>query len=109
MRLLLRSTGLLLLLYLLAVGGLAWWADAALEASAAAVMDDTAHLVASEVAAALDDEVVAELLQGDPGSRLRLLNQLFDLTRRSSMVRSLEVVDQRGEVFASGRFEQIGR
>lgn len=106
---LLRSTALLLLLYLLAVAALAWWADEAVEDAAAEVMDETAHLVAMEVAAALDEEVIGELVAGDPANRIRLLNQLFALTRRSAMVRSLEVVDERGEVFASAQFEAIGR
>lgn len=109
MRLLLRSTGLLLAIYALVVAGLAWWTNAALEAASAAVMDDTAHLVATEVAAALDEEVVGELLGGSPANRIRLLNQIHDLTRRSAMVRSVEVVDARGEVFASDRFEAVGR
>jgi signal transduction histidine kinase len=108
MRLLLRSTALLLLAYGAAVTGLAWWANAALAAASAAVMDDTAHLVAIEVAAALDDEVVAELLEGTPANRIRLLNQIYDLTRRSAMVRTVEVVDATGEVFASDRFEAVG-
>src|SRR5688572_14124252 len=109
MRLLLRSTGLLLAIYALVVAGLAWWTNAALEAASAAVMDDTAHLVATEVAAALDEEVVGELLGGTPANRISLLNQIYDLTRRSAMVRSVEVVDARGEVFASDRFEAVGR
>lgn len=108
MRLLLRSTGLLLAIYALVVAGLAWWTNTALEAASAAVMDDTAHLVATEVAAALDEEVVGELLGGSPANRIRLLNQIYDLTRRSAMVRSVEVVDARGEVFASDRFEAVG-
>jgi signal transduction histidine kinase/uncharacterized membrane protein affecting hemolysin expression len=104
-----QYTLLLFLFYVVAVVGLGWWARGALDAASAAVMEDTAQLVAGEVAAALDEEVVNELLAGDPQSRIRLLNQLFDLTRRSQVVDSLEIVDGSGEVFASGQFEAIGR
>jgi signal transduction histidine kinase len=100
---------LLLLFYLLAVGGLGWWARGAVDAAAATVMEDTAHLVATEVAAAVDGEVVGQLLEGAPQNRLRLLNQVFEMTQRSAVVRTLEVVDREGEVFASGQFEAIGR
>ncbi|HEV8628995.1 MAG TPA: HAMP domain-containing sensor histidine kinase [Thermoanaerobaculia bacterium] len=99
---------LLLALYLLGVAALAWWANEALDAAATAVMDDTAHLVASEVAAALDEDVVSDLLGGDPGNRVRLLNQIFTLTRRSAMVRSVQVVDEHGEIFASSEFVSVG-
>jgi signal transduction histidine kinase len=97
-----------LALYVLLLAGLGWWANEALDAAASAIMDDTAHLVASEVAATLDDQVVGELLQGNPANRLRLVNQIFDLTRRSDTVRSLAVVDENGEVFASDNFASVG-
>ena len=109
MRLARQYSLLLLLVYLVAVAGLGWWASRALDTAAEAVMRDTTRLVASEVAAALDEGVVTELLEGNPSNRLRLLNQVFDVTRRSAMVRSLEVVDASGEVFASGSFEAVGR
>jgi signal transduction histidine kinase len=109
MRLSLQRAVLLLVAYLLVVAGLAWSANEALDAAATTIMDDTAHLVASEVAAALDEQVIGDLLQGDPPNRLRLLRQIFDLTRRSATVRSLEVVDERGEVFASNDFVAVGR
>jgi signal transduction histidine kinase len=109
MRLPLQRAVLLLGLYLLVVAALAWWAKEALDTAAATIMDDTAHLVGSEVAAALDEQVVADLVDGDRDGRFRLLNQIFELTRRSATVRSLEVVDARGEVFASGDFGAVGR
>lgn len=109
MRLPLQRAVLLLGLYLLVVAALAWWAKEALDTAAATIMDDTAHLVASEVAAALDEQVVADLVDGDRDGRFRLLNQISELTRRSATVRSLEVVDVRGEVFASGDFGAVGR
>src|SRR5688572_17392225 len=109
MRLSRQYSLLLLLFYLLAVTGLGWWARGALDAAAASVMEDTAHLVATEVAAAVDGEVVGQLLEGTPQNRIQLHHQVFDMTRRSAVVRSLEVVDRDGEVFASGQFEAIGR
>ena len=72
-------------------------------------MDDTAHLVASEVAAALDEQLVADLVEGTPADRFRLVSQIVDLTRRSATVRSVQVVDGSGEVFASDDFTAVGR
>src|SRR6185436_17626134 len=98
-----------LVIYLLLVGAFAWFANEALDAAAATVMDDTAHLVASEVAAALDEQLVSDLLEGTSADRFRLIGELQDVTRRSTTVRSLEVVDRRGEIFASERFERAAR
>ena len=109
MRLPLQRAVLPLVLYLLLVAALAWWANEALDATAAAVMDNTAHLVASEVAGALDEQLVSDLVEGKPADRFRLIGQLQDLTRRSAMVRSLEVVDSRGEIFASESFVRTAR
>ncbi|HEV8242349.1 MAG TPA: ATP-binding protein [Thermoanaerobaculia bacterium] len=109
MRLPLQRAVLPLVLYLLLIAALAWWANEALDAAAAAVMDDTAHLVASEVAAALDEQLVSDLLEGQPGDRFRLIGQLQQVTKRSAMVRSLEVVDGHGEIFASESFVRTAR
>ena len=109
MRLPLQRAVLPLVLYLLLVAALAWWANAALDAVAATVMDDTTHLVASEVAAALDEQLVSDLAEGKPADRFRLIGQIQDVTRRSVMVRSLEVVDSRGEIFASESFVRTAR
>lgn len=109
MRLPLQRAILLLALYLLVVGLFAWWAGTALRDASTTVMEETARLVASEVAAALDDQVVTDLVEGNPTDRLRLVQQIFELTRRSATVRSLEVVDVHGEVFASDEFVAVGR
>jgi len=109
MRLPLQRAVLPLVLYLLLVAALAWWANQALDAVSARVMDDTAHLVASEVAGALDEQLVADLVEGNPADRFRLIAQIQDLTKRSAMVRSLEVVDSRGEIFASENFLRAAR
>ncbi|HXT49966.1 MAG TPA: ATP-binding protein, partial [Thermoanaerobaculia bacterium] len=98
-----------LALYLLLVAALAWWTNEALDQAAATVMDDTAHLVASEVAAALDEQLVSDLLEGTPADRFRLIGELQDVTRRSTTVHSLEVVDRSGEIFASESFERTAR
>lgn len=109
MRLAVQRGVLLLAAYLAGVAALGWWLRATVDDEAAALMDETARLVASEVAAALDESVIAGLLQGSPAERLRLLNQTFEFVRRSTMVRSLQVVDASGEVFASDEFTAIGR
>ncbi len=109
MRLPLQRAVLPLLLYVVVVAALAWWASAALDAAAATVMEDTARLVASEVGAALDAQAVSGLVEGKPADRFRLISQVTKLTSSSSMIRSAEVVDRHGEVFASGEFVAVGR
>jgi signal transduction histidine kinase len=109
MRLPLQRALLPLVLYLLLVAALAWWANEALDAAASTVMDDTAHLVASEVAAALDEQLVNDLVEGKPGDRFRLIDQIRELTERSTTVRSLQVVDRQGEIFASESFVGTAR
>src|ERR1044072_388000 len=81
MRLPWRRAVLPLVLYLLLVAALAWWINEALDQAAATVMEDTAHLVASEVAAALDEQLVSDLLEGTPAARLRLIGALQDEKR----------------------------
>ncbi len=110
MRLPLQRALWLLALYVLAVALLAWWADAALDDAAATIMDESAHLVASEVASALDDQMIDELLApASVTNRIDLLNQILDITKHSATVRFLEVVDGRGLVFASSDFVAVGR
>lgn len=109
MRLPLQRAVLPLLLYVVVVAALAWWASAALDAAAATIMEDTARLVASEVGAALDAQAVSGLVEGKPADRFRLISQVTKLTSTSSMIRSAEVVDRHGEVFASGEFVAVGR
>src|SRR5687767_3547533 len=109
MRLPLQRALLPLLLYVVVVAALAWWASAALDTAAATIMEDTARLVASEVGAALDAQAVSGLVEGKPADRFRLISQVTKLTSSSSMIRSAEVVDRHGEVFASGEFVAVGR
>src|SRR6185436_1593817 len=109
MRLALQRALLLLLLYSVVVAALAWWTNAALVATAATTMEDTARLVASEVGAAIDAQAVSGLVEGTPADRFRLISQATKLTSRSATIRSAEVVDRRGEVFASDEFVDVGR
>jgi signal transduction histidine kinase len=109
MRLPLQRAVLPLLLYIIVVAVLAWWAYAALDTAAATIMEDTAGLVASEVGAALDAQAVSGLVEGTPADRFRLISQATKLTSRSATIRSAEVVDRRGEVFASDQFVAVGR
>src|ERR1044072_3008079 len=104
-----RRAVLPLVLYLLLGAALALGINEARDQAAATVMEDTAPLVASEVAAALDEQLVSDLLEGTPADRFRLIGELQDVTRRSTTVRSLEVVDRRGETFASETFERAAR
>ncbi|HVS02067.1 MAG TPA: ATP-binding protein [Thermoanaerobaculia bacterium] len=109
MRLALQGVLLLALFYLLAVVGLVWWAHHELNQAAHAVMEESAAIVGREVAGVVSETFVADLLEGDPANRRRLLNLIYEITQRSAMVDSVEVVDAGGEVFASHQFEAIGR
>src|SRR6185295_7055076 len=56
-----------------------------------------------------DEQLVSDLVEGQPADRYRLIGQIQDLTKRSAVVRSLEVVDSRGEIFASETFVRAAR
>jgi len=105
MRLALKSTVALIALYLLILLGLGLWMEYELRSVASSLMEDTARLVGSEIAAAMSESALAQLLEGDPASRQRLTQIVSDLTTRSDVVASIAVVDEGGKVVVSDELE----
>jgi len=105
MRLAVKSTVALIGLYLAILCGLGLWMEYELRAVASSLMEDTARLVGSEIAAAMSESALAQLLEGDPASRQRLTQIVSDLTTRSDVVASIAVVDEGGKVVVSDELE----
>ena len=105
MRLAVKSTVTLTALYLLILGGLGLWMEYELRSVVGSVMEDTARLVGNEIAAALSESALAQLLQGDPATRQLLEQIVGDVTTRSHVVASIAVVDDSGRVVVSDDLE----
>ena len=105
MRLAVKSTVTLTSLYLLILGGLGFWMESELRSVVGNVMEDTARLVGNEIAAALSESALAQLLQGDLATRQRLEQIVGDVTTRSHVVASIAVVDEGGRVVVSDDLE----
>lgn len=105
MRLAVRSTLTLFGLYLLVVLGLGVWMERRLRSAADSLMADTAELVGTEIAAALSETALEQLLQGDPDTRQRLVQIVSDLSRRSHVLAAVAVVDDSGRVVVSDDLE----
>ncbi|MFN8627918.1 MAG: ATP-binding protein [Candidatus Binatia bacterium] len=105
MRLAVKSTATLIVLYLLVLVGLALWLDYQLRSTANSLMEGTARLVGTEVAAAMSESALEQLLQGDPETHERLAQAIAELTQRSHVVASLAVVDASGRVVVSDELE----
>jgi signal transduction histidine kinase len=108
MRLATKSALALVVLYLALTGSLALWTDLELRSLTAATMERTAHLIGREVAVALKQMAVGDLLDPRPAARLRLYRSLGGMTVASQVVRSVDVVNAEGEVLASDEFRHIG-
>ena len=108
MRLALKSTLSFLIIYLVVVGGVAWWMAVQLQTLANDMAESTAQLVGSEVARALADSAIDQLLRADDATRARLERIVDDVTQHSSILVSVAVVDRTGKVIAGDNVE-IGR
>ena len=108
MRLAVKSTVTLIALYLLALVGLVAWMEYELRSVAGSVMGATARLIGNEIAAALSESALDQLLQADPATRQRFEQLVADLRRRSDVVASMTVVDEIGRVVVSDELE-VGR
>jgi hypothetical protein len=108
MRLAIKSTLAFLLIYLIIVGGVAWWMAVQLQSLAASMAEGTAQLVGSEVARALADSAVDQLVRADDTTRARLEQIVDDVTQHSSILTSVAVVDRGGTVIAGDHVE-VGR
>lgn len=100
MRLVLKSVLGLLALYVVLIAGLIWWLRATIDGNTRTLIEETARLVGIEVATAINDEVVDDLLAGRAGEA-DVLETIDDVARRSQLVRAVKVVDRDGKVIAS--------
>ncbi len=105
MRLAVKSTVTLIALYLLTLGGLVVWMEYELRSAATSLMEDTARLVGGEIAAAMSESALDQLLQADPGTRQRFEQIVADLRQRSDVVASMTVVDETGVVVVSDELD----
>ncbi len=105
MRLAVKSTFTLIGLYLLILAGVGLWMERELSSVAGSLMEDTARLVGGEIAAAMSESALAQLLQGDPVTHQRLEQIVGDVTGSSHVVASLAVVDENGSVVVSDDLE----
>jgi signal transduction histidine kinase len=108
MRLALKSTLAFLAIYLLVVGGVAWWMAGQLQALADGMAESTAQLVGGEVARALADSAVEQLQRSDDATRARLAQIVDDVTEHSGILTSVAIVDRGGKVIAGDNVE-LGR
>jgi len=105
MRLAVKSTVTLIALYLLALVGLVAWMEYEVRSVAGSLMGATARLVGNEIAAAMSESALDQLLQADPSARQRFEQIVSDLRRRSDVVASMTVVDESGRVVVSDELE----
>jgi signal transduction histidine kinase len=105
MRLAVESTVTLIALYLLTLVGLVVWTQYELRSMATSLMEDTARLVGSEIAAAISESALDQLLQVDPATHQRFEEIVTDLRQRSHVVASMTVVDESGRVVVSDELD----
>lgn len=101
MRFATKSTIALLALYFITLGGLAFWLEYQMRSMANTLMEGTARLVGGEIATAMSESALDQLLHADPTARQRLEQILANLSARSDVVASIAVVDETGKVVAS--------
>ncbi len=105
MRLATKSTLAALIVFLILLGAFSWWTTYQLQSFAATLMEGSARLLGSEIAAAISESAVEELLQGDSTARRRLERTVEDLATHSDVVASVSIVGANGRVVASNELE----
>lgn len=105
MRVVFRSTLAFVALYLVMLGGLAWWVERELQAVATSLMENTARLLGNQIAAAMSGAALNQLLAADAATHQQLAQLLEDLSSRSDVVASIAVVDRDGRVVVSDEME----
>jgi signal transduction histidine kinase len=108
-RLALRETLSLLVIYLLAVGGLGWWVHAELSAGAERLAEQTARLLGREVAAAVQSALPEDLPRAGSRAHRELLETVRAVAGRSAVVESVALVGPDGKVAASDSDQLVGR
>lgn len=101
MRLVTKSTLAALFAFLLLLGTFAVWSEYQLRALATALMEGTARLLGTEIAAVVSEAAAGDLLRDDPAARERLERMVADLSANSQVVAALTVVGADGVVVAS--------
>ncbi len=109
MRLAFRNSLTALLCYLAILGGVGFWMERELRTIWQSAVEETAQFVGREIAAALSESTLEQLLKADPAASERLKQLAADVTQRSQVVTSLLVVDTNGSVVAGDEDLEIGR
>jgi signal transduction histidine kinase len=108
-RLALRETFSLLLIYLLAAGGLGWWVHAELRASAERLAEQTARLIGREVASVVQSAMPEPVPRAGSRGHRELIETVRDVAGRSAVVESVALVGPDGTVTASDSEGLVGR
>src|SRR5262249_25013703 len=98
----------ILAIYFAVIGGIAWWMDHELRSIFNETLVDTAQLIGREIAGALTESTLQQVLRSDPQATANLKAIVADVTERSQLVTSLLVVDAGGTILA-GDEGQVGR
>ncbi|MGH8337133.1 MAG: hypothetical protein ACRETL_10020, partial [Gammaproteobacteria bacterium] len=105
MRIAAKSTLIALVVFLALLAGFAVWTQYQLRSVAETLMGGTARLLGSEIAAAISESAVTQLLQADAAAHRQLEQTVEDLATHSDVVASISVVDGGGRVVASNDLE----
>jgi signal transduction histidine kinase len=105
MRLVTKSTLSALVAFLVLLGIFAFWSEYQLRSLTSALMQGTARLLGSEIAAVISQTAAEDLLRADPDAQARLEALVADLSSNSEVVASVTVVDAYGFVVASKDME----
>lgn len=103
-----KNTLLALAVFFLLTGGFALWTESQVRSLAATLMDSTARLLGSEIAAVISEPVAEQLLQPEPTANRHLSEIVARLTLHSDIVAAASVVNASGRVVASNDIE-VGR
>ncbi len=109
MRIAVKSTLILLMLYLAIMAALAFWVERDLRHTAGRIMLDTARLLGKELEGALHEPIMDALRQRNSKAPLALRETVETMGERSDIVTSINVVDAEGKVIASDDETVIGK
>lgn len=103
-----KSGLVILAVYFAVLGGIALWMDHELRSVSNETLTNTAQLVGREIAAALTESALQQVLNSDPQATSNLKGIVADVTERSQLVTSLIVVDANGTILAADN-DEIGK
>lgn len=99
----------LLLLYLVGVGGLVWWVDVELRASASRMSEQMARMIGHEVAATLQSGMPDRVPPIGSRRHAELIEAVREIAERSALVESVDLVGPDGRVMATDTPGRRGR